>query len=239
MIKQMRLLAAVVLALGLLLATGCGKKEKTDNTSELAAAKAAMSKAKKLFDETKSVRLELVTESTPKNGNGVLGAEGVLTHQPGFDGKVKVQLNGLTANIPVVAVDNLVYAQLPLFPKASIIDPADYGAPDPASFADPNTGISSLLNELTGLKKTDQKRDGKQVLTMYTGTVPGSKVKVIIPSADESASYDTEIGIAESGHIVTINVTGQFFTGMGDVTYDMKLTDYDKPVTIKAPSGIN
>jgi lipoprotein LprG len=240
MIKQMRLLAVVVLALSLLFAAGCGgKNEKSDKGAELAAAKAAMAKAKKLFDETKSVRLKLATESTPKNGTGVLGADGVLTHQPGFDGKVKIQLNGLTANIPVVAVDDKIYAQLPLFPKPAVINPAEYGAPDPAAFADPNTGISSLLNELEDLKKVGQKRLGNQVLTMYHGKVPGSKVKVIIPSASESAMYPTDLGIDKDGYIITISVTGQFFADMGDVSYDMELSDYGKAVTVKAPSGVN
>lgn len=236
--KQLRLVAVVMVVAGLVFITGCGKA-KTNKSDELAQAKAAMAKAKKLFDETKSVRLELITDSIPKSGTGVLGADGVLTHQPAFDGKVKIQLGGLTANIPVVSVDNLVYAQIPPFPKPAVIDPLEYGAPDPASFIDPDTGISSLLNELTGLKKTGEKRQGKLVLTMYSGSVPGSKVKAIIPSADESTTYPTEIGIDKDGFIVTIKVTGQFFADMGDVTYDMNLSDYGKPITVKAPSGLS
>ena len=239
MTKQLRLLATLFLSLTLLFSAGCGSKSDSGNKSREAAARAAMTKAKKLFDEAKSVRLALTTDSTPKSGTGVLGADGVLTHQPGFDGHVKIQLNGLTANIPVVSVNNKVYAQLPLFPKPAVINPAEYGAPNPADFADPNTGISSLLNELTGLKEIGKKRDGKLVLTMYSGSVPGSKVRAIIPSANEATRYPTEIGIDGDGYIVTINVSGEFFADMGDVTYDMRLTDYNKPVTVKAPAGVN
>ena len=38
---------------------------------------------------------------------------------------------------------------------------------------------------------------------------------------------------------MTIKVTGQFFADMGDVTYDMNLSDYGKPITVKAPSGLS
>ncbi len=238
MIKQLRLLATILIAVSLLFTVGCGNSKKSEKPRD-DAAKAAMARAKKLFDEAASMRLVLTTESTPKDGNGVLGADGVLTHQPGFDGKVKVQLNGLTANIPVVAVNNKVYAQLPLFPRPSVINPSEYGAPDPAAFADPNTGISSLLNEIADLKEAGKKRDGKIVLTMYTGNVPGSKVQPIIPSADAASKYPVEIGIDDQGYIVSIDVTGHFFEGVADVTYQMQLTDYNQPFTVKAPAGVN
>ena len=53
---------------------------------------------------------------------------------------MKVVLNGLTATVPITSVDGKVYAKLPLQTKYTVIDPAEYGAPDPSAFADPDTG---------------------------------------------------------------------------------------------------
>ena len=69
----------------------------------------------------------------------------------------------------------------------------------------------------------------------YAGTLDGALVAPIIPSVDESGTYKTVIGIDEDGRIATLSVTGDFFSGSGDVTYDLIFYDYGKNVTIKKP----
>ncbi len=129
-----------------------------------------MEEAKKKFDDASSVHIELATDSTPSEGNGVLGANGDLTHDPAFEGEVKIILNGLTATVPVIAVDGKVYAKLALLgPGYRVIKPSEYGAPDPADFADPDQGLSSLLTQIDGLEKGKESRSGDQILTTYTG----------------------------------------------------------------------
>ena len=110
-----------------------------------------------------------------------------------------MQLSGLTATIPVTSVGGKVYAKLPMATTFAVVNPADYGAPDPADFADPEHGLSSLLSQLEGVKKTGEKRSGDQVLTTYSGTLPGSAVKTIIPSADEKDTYQTVVGRGPQG----------------------------------------
>ena len=181
------------------------------------------------------MHLTLSTDATPKSGDAVLGAEGSLTHQPAFQGQVTVVLGGFNADVPVVAVDQKVYAKLPLTPRYVPIDPAEYGAPNPAAFADPDRGISGLLLQLDGAKETGRKRDGSQVLTIYSGTLRGELVDPIIPSADKSGTYQTSVGIDDGGRIVTLHVTGDFFAHDGPVTYDLALAEYGKSVEITAP----
>ena len=72
--------------------------------------------------------------------------------------------------------------QLPLTPGWQEIDPADYGAPDPAQLMSPDQGFSSLLTATTGVEKGDSVRGGtnnSEVLTEYTGTVSGDVVEVV------------------------------------------------------------
>lgn len=196
---------------------------------------AVLAEAKQKFDDASSVRFTMKTESKPSEGDAVLGAEGTLTHQPAFDGSVTAHILGIDAEVPIIAVDGKVYAKLPLTPAFAPIDPAEYGAPDPADFADPAVGISGLLLKLDGLEEGDRVRKGKLVLTTYSGTLSGDLVQPIIPSAAADGTFDTVIGIDEDGRIATLKVTGDFFAGDGDVTYDLVFDDYDKNVTVSAP----
>ena len=118
-----------------------------------------------------------------------------------------------------------------------MIDPTEYGAPDPADFADPETGLSSLLTQLDDLKKQGESRSGDKILTTYTGTLPGKAVKEIIPSAAADQTYKTSVGVDEKGYARTVKITGTFFAGSDDVTYDVKFSDYDAGVKISAPSA--
>jgi len=70
--------------------------------------------------------------------------------------------------------------------------------PDPADFADPEKGLSSLLTQIEDLEKGKETRSGDQILTTYSGTLPGAAVKEIIPSADAKGTYETEVGIDEN-----------------------------------------
>jgi lipoprotein LprG len=225
---------AFALVIPLLLA-GCGGEEKKKEAAKTPTQ--VMASAKKHFDDASSVHIALSTDSTPSSGNGVLGATGDVTHDPAFEGDVKVVLSGLTATVPITSIGGKVYAKLPLQTSYSVIKPSEYGAPDPADFADPEDGLSGLLSKLEGLKKGEQKRSGDTILTSYTGTLPGAAVKKIIPSAVAKETYETSVGVDEKGYATTVKVTGPFFTGSDDVTYDVKFTGYDKGVKITAPAS--
>jgi lipoprotein LprG len=232
-LRALILLAALLAAA--LLVSGCGGSDSEKKAEK--SPQQVMETAKQKFDDASSVQLELATKSTPSGGNGVLGATGVLTQDPAFKGDVKVVLNGLTATVPITSVDDKVYAKLPLQTKYTVIDPTEYGAPDPAAFADPSGGVSSLLTQLDGLEKKGETRSADEVLTTYTGTLPGKAVKSVIPSAAADQTYKTSVGVDEKGYARTVRITGTFFAGSDDVTYDLDLSDYDAGVKISAPTA--
>ncbi|NUR07420.1 MAG: LppX_LprAFG lipoprotein [Nocardioidaceae bacterium] len=223
-------LLAVLLALALL-ATGCSKDSGGDGVSP----EQRLAAAKKKLDATTGVRIGLSTERLPAGTNGLVRADGVGTHAPAFKGDITVAVSGVNADAAVVAVDGKVYAKLPFTSSFAQIDPADYGAPDPAALMAQDGGLSSLLTEAKDVTEGDQVRSGKRVLTTYHATVPGSAVAAVIPSASESADFDATFTVDDQDRLAGARLTGPFYPKAGDVTYEITFDGYGVSEDIKAP----
>jgi lipoprotein LprG len=219
---------AVVLLASL---TGCGGGS---GSSESPAK--ALAEAKATMDQASSWHMVLSTDATP-SGDAVLKADGVGTHDPAaWKGSVDVMDTGFRATVPLVAVDGKVYAKIPLGPPIyTTIDPAEYNAPDPAGFMDPDSGLSALLTKLEDARSTGTARAGSQVVTTYGGTLAGADVQKIIPSADAKGTYATTVNIDKRHEVTSVTVKGPFFEGSGDVTYTLDVDDYGQDVKITAP----
>ena len=156
---------------------GGGDKEPTPE-EVLAAAKATL-------DETSGLTISLSTPKLPEGVQGVAGASGVVTNAPAFEGEIDVVISGTQFTVPVVAVDDTVWARLPLTTGYQDIDPAEYNAPDPAGFITGETGFPGLLPATTDVTAGESVRGGEnneEVLTTYTGTIPGDAMRKVIPS---------------------------------------------------------
>lgn len=223
----------VTLALG-----GCGGSTKAPVTTRggSASAKHALAQAKRAMDSASSWHLSLATTSKPSGGNAVLKADGSGTHRPlAWKGSVEVILGGIQASVPIVSTGGKVYGKLPFTTSYAVIDPSQYDAPDPADFMSTTHGLSALLTQIRGPHGSGQQRDGSQVVDVYAGTLSGSAVKAIIPSADAGSSYATTVSINSRHQVTGVRVTGSFFSGSGAVTYDMSVDDYGQDVKITAP----
>ena len=101
--------------------------------------------AKTTLDETSGVQISLKTDEVPSGVTGIKSATGVGAHPAAFEGEFELSVNGLPATAEVIAVDGTTYAKNSLLlPDWTPIDPADYGAPDPATLMDPDGGFSGL-----------------------------------------------------------------------------------------------
>lgn len=190
--------------------------------------------AKSTLDGTSGVHLSLETEDLPPSVDGILSATGVGTHDPAFEGDLKVLTGGLSVDVPVVAAQGKVFAKLPFTTEFVEVDPADYAAPDPAALMDTDSGLSSLLVAVEGVEEGKQVRSGEDVLASYTGTVPGDVVAGIIPSA-AADDFDAKFTIDDRDRLREAVLTGPFYPGGGDVTYTIAFDDYDTTADITAP----
>lgn len=197
---------------------------------------AVLAEAKQNLDDTSGVHLTLSTDDLPDGVTGVTGADGIGTHAPAFDGTITVALSGQPFDVPVIAVDGTVYAQLPLTTGWQDIDPAEYGAPDPAGLMSPDAGFSTLLSETTDVEAGESVRGGEnnsEVLTEYTGTVAGDVVANIIPTA--SGDFDASYTITDDGELREVDLTGVFYEDSDSMTYTVTFDDYGTEKDITAP----
>ncbi|MEP6528117.1 MAG: LppX_LprAFG lipoprotein [Nocardioidaceae bacterium] len=191
--------------------------------------------AKQALDAAGSLEFTLSTDNLPAGTGGVLTAHGTGTHAPAFQGDLSVSRSGLTVGAKVIAVGGEVYAKIGPLPTYTEIDPADYNAPDPAALMDRRTGLSALLTAATDVRADGEIRDGSDLLTKITGTVPGDAVAGLFPSADPGPGYPATFTIDEDSHVRSVKVTGPFYEGHGDVTYTVTFDSYGNKVEISAP----
>jgi lipoprotein LprG len=193
--------------------------------------------AKRLLDQAGSVRLTLRTDRLPEGVNGITKAAGVATHAPAFRGTITVAAPGLFdgQSVDVVAVDGVVYAQTPFSSSFIRVDPADFNAPDPATLMQSDRGLSTLLTEATDLAETDQRRDGKDIVSTYTGSVPGTAVAGIFPSASGDRPFDVTFTVDQDDRLRGAQVTGPFYRNRPAVTYHVGVFPSAQPVEITAP----
>jgi lipoprotein LprG len=229
-------LAPVVLALVLGGLAACGGDDQSEGTK--ADATKVLAAAKKALDDTSGVTIELSTKDLPNGVTGITSAEGVGVHPSAFEGTFKLSVSGLPADADVIAVDGKTYAKNSLLlPDWTPIDPADYGAPDPAKLMDPDGGFSGLLASAEEVKAGDSVRggqDNKEILTSYTGTISSDAVAALIPTAEGDFSFTYTI--SDDDELREAVIKGSFYgKDKGDVTYTLTLDDYGTEKEITAP----
>jgi lipoprotein LprG len=225
----LRRLVVLVLAVAVV-TTGCGGKSSHEDPS------AALKTAQQKLEETSGVSLSLSTDDLPDGVQGLKSASGTVTDAPAYDGTLGVVTSVGSFSVPVKSVGGKVYAQVPLTPGWSEVNPADYGAPDPADLLSVDKGVPSLLSATSDPKSGKDVRGGtgnKEVLSTYTGTVPGSAVSSIIPGA--TGSFDATYAVTSDGELRQAALTGVFYAGHPANTYTLVVTDYGTSKDITAP----
>ena len=192
--------------------------------------------AQQQLTETSGVQLTLATEDLPEDINAVQKAVGVATDAPAFEGTLTVILSGQPFDVPIIAVDDKVWAEIPLTPGWQDVDPQDYGAPDPAGFLSADDGFAAILGATTGLEKGESVRGGAgndEILTTYSGSVPGEVVDRVIPGA--SGDFTVSAQITDEDELRQLSLTGVFYEGSDPNTYTVGFEDYGTTKDITAP----
>jgi lipoprotein LprG len=186
--------------------------------------------------ETSGVNLTLSTPTLPDGVSGITQAIGTVTDAPAFDGSITVVFAGQTVDVPVIAVEDTVYAQLPFTPGWNEVNPKEYGAPDPSNLVGED-GFAGLLGLTESPEAGESVRGGAgntEILTTYSGTVPGDAMDAIIPSSSGD-SFDVEWQVTDGGELRKATLTGVFYPRAEPMTYTVDFADYGTEKDITAP----
>lgn len=186
--------------------------------------------------ETSGVELTLSADKLPEGVSGITRAVGTITKAPAFEGSITVVFAGQTVDVPVIAVDDVVYAQLPFTPGYDKVNPKEYGAPDPSRLVGQD-GFAGLLGLTESPEAGESVRggaDNSEILTTYSGTVPGDAMDAIIPSS-AGDSFDVEWQVSDEGELREARLTGVFYPHTDAMTYTVDFADYGTEKDITAP----
>ena len=181
---------------------------------------ALLATAKQKLDATTGVSFTLASAAVPKGVNGVSAAKGigVVNPAPAFKGTVNATVSGVTGTV-----------------EYNKVDPAVFGAPNPAQLFNKSSGISTLLPATTALVRGDRAREGNDVLKTVRGKVPGDRIAALFVFGDKSGVFDVTYGLDEkTEQLRKATMTGPFFPGATS-TYTLLLTGYGNPATITKP----
>jgi lipoprotein LprG len=225
-------MAAAMLAS--LLAAGCSGDEPGAQARQQTPAE-RLASARAELEKSPSVTFTLESEKLPEKAVGVSGAKGTGRFDPpSFQGTLNATVNGVTGSVDVIAVEDDVYMKF-FTPGYNRIDPADYGAPNPAALFDTETGITSLVGRTQDLAAEGRTRDGADVVDTLSGTLPGSAVADLLVIGDRAATYDVRYGItAPGGELRSVVLEGPFWPGATS-TYTLRLKPLESAAAITRP----
>ena len=222
----------VVVAAGLLatIVAGCGGSSGSKVNPE-----GLLQQAKTTLDATSSAHFVLTSQNISTSGTQLTGGEGDVARPDQLQGSFSVTVDGLGANVKVVAKGGVFAAQLPFQSHYTRVNPATFGLTDPSALLDPSHGLSNLLTAGTDAHYTGQERYHGELLDEITTTVPGSAIPVL-PDADPSQPVTLVAAINPTTHETReISLTGPFTSKSSDSTYVVILTEYNEPVNITLP----
>lgn len=197
---------------------------------------AVLSQARQSLSSAKTLHFTLSSEGLPATGTVLVRGEGDAARPDKLSGTFTVRASGFTADVGAVATGGTLYAKLPLAAGFTRTDPARLGIGDPGALF--SSGVDRLL--AAAMNPTDAGRDrlSGELLDEVAVTLPGQVVGDVLRIADPAQPVRGRIGVtADEPHQVRrVELTGRFYEGT-DTTYTIVLTDYGKPVEIRAPAG--
>ena len=239
MLARSRLVAAATAALFAVPSLAACSGDAKPDAAESKSPEEVLAQASDTLVQTDGVQLALTAGELPEGVSGIAKASGLITSAPAFEGSLTVVFAGQTVDVPVISVDDKVYAQLPFTNGAwDTVNPKEYGAPDPTDLIGPD-GFPGLLKLTESPEAGDSVRggaDNSDVLTTYSGTVPGDAMDAIIPSS-AGDSFDVEWQVNDAGELTKATMEGVFYPHTDPMTYTVEFSDYGTTKDIAAPAG--
>lgn len=216
----------------LLALTGCSGEPEPEAPSP----QERLAQAQAMIEEAEALTINLTSTGVPNDVNGVQSAKGTGVIEGDlvkFEGEFQGRVSGVTATAGVLSIGDETYMKL-FTPDYAPVNLDELGAPNPTSFFEEETGIASLIAATTDVAEQGQTREGRDILTEFTGTLPGEKVESLLMLGEPGSEFDVAYGLTEDNELRRAVLTGEFYEG-AESTYTLILTDYGVVVPIESP----
>lgn len=210
-------------------------KEGKPSGTKRATAKDRLVATKKVMDSSAGMHLVLTSTGVPESASGVTKGEGDGGPKPAFKGELTARVSGIQAKVPIVAIDEKVWAKLPIWPSMRRMDPKQYGAPNPATLFSTDRGMSSLLPKTKKAKLGAERRDGRDVVRVITGELSGKDVVGVLALGNPELTYRVKYLVTRKNELRSAAITGVFFND-ATTTYTLRLDDYGKKIDVEPPA---
>lgn len=232
--RRRSLLSAGALALALV-ATGCGGGE--EEPAPLTAQE-RLDAARATVEAAEALTINLSSTGVPTDVNGVQSATGTGVIEGDlikFEGEFQGRVSGITATVGILAIGEDTYMKL-FTPDYEPVDLDELGAPNPTAFFAPDTGVASLMAATTEVAEGGQVREGREILTEITGSLPGEKVEGLLRLGGPDQTFDVTYALTEDNELRKAVLEGEFWEGIPS-TYTLLLTAYGTAIPIEAPTS--
>lgn len=231
--RRLSLLSAGVLALALVV-TGCGGGE--EEPAALTAQE-RLDAARLKVEEVDALTINLTSTGVPDDVNGVQSAKGTGVIEGDlikFEGEFQGRVSGITATAGILSIGDDTYMKL-FTPDYAPIDLDELGAPNPTAFFAPDTGVASLMAATSEVTEGGKVREGRDILTEISGTLPGENVEALLRLGGPGRTFDVTYGLSDDNELRKAVLEGEFWEGTTS-TYTLLLTAYGTGIPIEAPT---
>jgi LppX_LprAFG lipoprotein len=196
-----------------------------------------LNQARDAMKQVNSYHFNLAT-AHPGTGNGIniQTADGDALAPDKIKAKANVDLQGITAQVNIIAIGQKQYYTDPITGSWTPIT----GIIDPHVLADPQTGIGTILSHIRNPgKATDSSVDGTSCWSI-TGLLDSQYIAGITGSSQSTKSdVNTTVCIGKSDHYpYQMQINGVAIQGDGPQTArTIKFSKFNESITIQAPSA--
>ncbi len=211
------------------LVAGCSSSEPA--TESLPDATELLQQSSQTTKGLQSAHLEITVTGTIE-GLPVKSLTGDLTNVPAtaVQGNATITMAGSNVDAGLIVIDNILYASLTpdswldLGPAADIYDPS--------TILNPETGLANLLTSFTDAKSESTENINGVDTVKVAGKVSAEAVNTLIPQVKATDAVPATAWIEKDGEHNLVQAEIDPSSGN---SIQMKLSDWNKPVTVTKP----
>lgn len=219
----------VLVVLAVLLAS-CGGSGVGGSTTPLPDGARLLADSAKTMRTVTSARINLDIEGQLPAGIPLQSAEGQLTPDGSARGTASLDMGQQILEVEFVIIGEDLYLRGPTGGFRKLSASSVFSSYDPTVILDPDQGVAAILDRSTAATTEAREQVGGVDSYRLKATFPGSMLGAFMPGADQETTG--EVWLATEG----LRLVQARFPTSNDTTITLRLSDFNAPADITAPS---